>query len=124
MIQTKGENYPPPPPLRGTRPCLRGRKWGIALHSCNYSLPYRGGLGRGPYSILQNLYIPLCPVLGGEILVSSRLGPRKESAVNMNCRAHDNMSAPHWRCGNGNGMGTCTFSLACKERINALNISV
>ena len=62
-------------------------------------------------------------MLGGEILVSSRLGPRMESAMNMNEQAHDNMSASHWRCGNVNGMGTCAFSLACKERINALNIS-
>ena len=46
-----------------------------------------------------------------------------ESAVNMNEQAHDNMSASHGRCENVNGMGTCTFSLACKERINALNIS-
>ena len=74
-------------------------------------------------AVLQKLYIPLCAVLGGEILVSSRLGPRMESAVNMNSQAHDNMSASHWRCGDVNGMGTCTFSLACKERINALNIS-
>ena len=38
---------------------------------------------------------------GREILVSSRLGPRKESAVNMNEQAHDNMSASHGRCENG-----------------------
>ena len=50
---------------------------------------------------LKNLYIPLYPVLGGEILVSSRLGPRMESAVNMNEQAHDNMSASHGRCENG-----------------------
>ena len=28
-----------PSPLRGTPACLRGRKWVIALVSCNYSLP-------------------------------------------------------------------------------------
>ena len=78
-------------------------------------------MGRGPSP--KNLYIPLCAVLGGEILVSSRLGPRMESAMNMSEQAHDNMSASHGRCGNVNGMGTCTFSLTCKERINALNIS-
>ena len=78
-------------------------------------------LGRG--LLYKNLYTPLCAVLGGEILVSSRLGPRMKSVWNMNGQAHDNMSASHWRCGNVNGMGTCTFSLACKERINALNIS-
>ena len=47
----------------------------------------------------QNLYSKktLHPSLHGagrEILVSSRLGPRMESAVNMNEQAHDNMSAP------------------------------
>ena len=33
--------------------------------------------------------------------MSSRLGPRMESAVNMNEQAHDNMSASHGRCENG-----------------------
>ena len=64
-----------------------------------------------------------CTLLGGEVLVSSRLGPRMKFVWNMNSQAHDNMSASHGRCENVNGMGTCTFSLACKERINALNIS-
>ena len=49
-----------------------------------------GSLG---WSILQKLYIPLYPLLCGEILVSSRLGPRMESAMNMSEQAHDNMSA-------------------------------
>ena len=30
-----------PSPLRGTPACLRGRKWVMALVSCNYSPPYR-----------------------------------------------------------------------------------
>ena len=51
--------------------------------------------------LVKNLYIPVCVLLGGEILVSSRLGPRMESAVNMNEQAHDNMSASHGRCENG-----------------------
>ena len=47
----------------------------------------------------QNLYSEktLHPSLHGagrEILVSPRLVPRMESAVNMNEQAHDNMSAP------------------------------
>ncbi len=71
----------------------------------------------------KNLYIPLCTVLGGEILVSSRLGPRMESPVNMNEQAHDNMSASHGRCESLRGRDARTFSLACKERIKALNIS-
>ena len=44
---------------------------------------------------------PSLPGAGREILVSSRLGPRMESAVNMNEQAHDNMSASHGRCENG-----------------------
>ena len=40
-------------------------------------------------------------IAGRKILVSSRLGPRMESVVNMNERAHDNMSASHGRCENG-----------------------
>ena len=96
----------------------------MALVSCNYSPPYREGQGgRVRFILYKNLYISVCALQGGEILVSSRLGPRMESTVNMNEQVHDNMSASHWRCGNVNGMGTCTFSLACKERINALNIS-
>ena len=60
---------------------------------------------------------------GRGILVSSRLGPRMESSVNMSEQVHDNMSASHGRCENLKGRGACTFSLACKERTNALNIS-
>ena len=41
------------------------------------------------------------PGAGRKILLSSRLGPRMESAVNMNERAHDNISASHGRCKNG-----------------------
>ena len=72
------------------------------------------GLGRGegpwvgPYSILQKLYIPLCPVLGGEILVSSTLGPRMKSAVNMNSQAHDNMSALPRQNDGDDGCSKCT----------------
>ena len=75
-------------------------------------------------SLLVKIPLHLCMRNAGrEILVSSRLGPRMESTVNMNEQAHDNMSASHWRCGIVNGRGVSTFSLACKERINALNIS-
>ena len=73
--------------------------------------------------LVKILYIPLCAVQGGEILVSSRLGARLESSVNMNEQAHDNMSASHWRYENVNGMGVCAFSLACKKCINMLNIN-
>ena len=61
----------------------------------NIILPsIQGGAGGGSVSYSKNLYIPLCTLLGGEILVSSRLGPRMESAMNMSEQAHDNMSAP------------------------------
>ena len=56
----------------------------------------------------KNLYIPLCTVQGGEILVSSRLGPRMESAVNMNEQAHDNMSAPPRQNDGDDGYSKCT----------------
>ena len=59
-----------PSPLRGTPACLRGRKWVMALVSCNYSPPYREGQGGGSlgWSVLhtpKKLYIPLCAVQGG-----------------------------------------------------------
>ena len=57
----------------------------------NFPVRREDWLGRG--LLYKNLYIPLCTVLGGEILVSSRLGPRMESAMNMHGQAHDNMSA-------------------------------
>ena len=56
----------------------------------------------------KNLYIPLCVLLGGEILVSSRLGPRMESGVNMNGQAHDNMSAPPRQNDGDDGCSKCT----------------
>ena len=48
----------------------------------------------------KTLHLCVCGA-GRKILVSSRLGPRMESAVNMNEQAHDNMSASHGRCENG-----------------------
>ena len=44
------------------------------------------------------------------ILVSSRLGPRMESAVNMNEQAHDNMSAPPRQNDGDDGCSKCTGS--------------
>ena len=44
----------------------------------------------------------------GEILVSSRLGPRMESGVNMNEQAHDNMSAPPSQNDGDDGCSKCT----------------
>ena len=73
--------------------------------------------------LVKNTLHPSVRGAGRKILLSSRLGPRVESAVNMNEQAHDNMSASHGRCENGKRYGYCTFFLACKERINALNIS-
>ena len=59
------------------------------------------------YSI-KNLYISPCTVLGGEIFVSSRLGPRLESAMNMNSQAHDNISAPTRQNDDDDGCSKCT----------------
>ena len=63
-------------------------------------------MGRG--LLCKNLYIPLCAVLGGEVLVSSRLGPRMESAMNMNSQAHDNMSASPRQNDDDDGCSKCT----------------
>ena len=57
---------------------------------------------------IKKLYIPLCTVLGGEILVLSRLGPRIESAMNMSEQAHDNMSAPPRQNDGDDGCSKCT----------------
>ena len=69
----------------------------------------RGQAGKGsvPY---KNLYIPLCVLLGGEILVSSRLGPRMKSVWNMNSQVHDNMSAPSRQNDGDDGCSKCTGS--------------
>ena len=72
-------------------------------------------VGNKPFTSYENSLHLCLRITGREILVLSRLVPRMESVWNMNGQAHDNMSASHWRCGNVNGMGTCTFSLACKE---------
>ena len=53
------------------------------------------------FAACKNTLHPSVRGAGREILVSSRLGPRMESAVNMNEQAHDNMSASHGRCENG-----------------------
>ena len=38
LRQECAERLSTPSPLRGTPACLRGRKWVIALYSCNYSV--------------------------------------------------------------------------------------
>ena len=70
--------------------------------------------GQRGSALYKNLYTPLCTVLGGGILVSSRLGPRMESPVNMNEQAHDNMSASHGRCESLRGQG-CLYVLSCMQ---------
>ena len=56
------------------------------------------------YSVIctlkKTLHLRVCAARR-KILVSSRLVPRMESAVNMNEQAHDNMSASHGRSENG-----------------------
>ena len=73
-----------------------------------YSPPYRAGQGGGSVSYSKNLYIPLCAVLGGEVLVSSRLGSRMKFVWNMNSQAHDNMSAPPRQNDDDYGCSKCT----------------
>ena len=63
--------------------------------------PSHRGEGWGGVCPQKKLLHPSLHGVGQEILVLSRLGPRKESAVNMNEQAHDNMSASHGRCENG-----------------------
>ena len=63
-------------------------------------------MGRG--LLYKKLYIPLCTLLGGGILVSSRLGPRMESGVNMNGQGHDNMSALPRQNDDDDGCSKCT----------------
>ena len=58
-------------------------------------------VGNESFTACKNTLHPSVRGAGREILVSSRLVPRMESAVNMNGQAHDNMSASHGRCENG-----------------------
>ena len=65
-------------------------------------------LGGGLVHTSKNLYIPLCALQGGEILVSSRLGPRMKSVWNMNRQVHDNMSALPRQNDGDDGYSKCT----------------
>ena len=58
-------------------------------------------VGNKPFTSYENTLHPSVRGAGRKILLSSRHGPRMESAVNMNERAHDNISASHGRCKNG-----------------------
>ena len=88
----------PPLPCGHPPPSMGGRAGAVLAV---VTAPSHRGEGWGGVCSPKNLYIPLCAVQGGENLVSSRLGPRMESAVNMNEQVHDNMSASHGRCENG-----------------------
>ena len=117
MTSSHSSKDPLRPPVSGGEtdpspalPCMGGSNYNrLVPHQQNIilSLPYREGWGG---SILQNLYIPLCTLLCGEILVSSRLGPRMESAMNMNEQAHDNMSALPRQNDDDDGCPQCTAS--------------
>ena len=67
------------------------------------------------FAACKNTLHPSVRGAGREILVSSRLGPRMESAVNTSEQAHDNMSASHGRYENVNGRGVCAFSLLARN---------
>ena len=58
-------------------------------------------VGNEPFAAYENTLHLCLRITGRKILVSSRLVPRMESAVNMNEQAHDNMSASHGRCEDG-----------------------
>ena len=83
----------PPPPQRD---------WERdALHPPCKSVKSVSSVGNEPFAAYENTLHLCLRITGRKILVSSRLGPRMESAVNMNEQAHDNMSASHGRCENG-----------------------
>ena len=63
----------------------------------------------GPFHTPKTLH-PSLRGAGRGILVSSRLGPRMESAVNMNEQAHDNMSAQPRQNDGDDGYSKCTVS--------------
>ena len=110
-IEMVNEVYPSPTsPTQGPQRTLplappKGGEYNVLLmgHKSVVTTPSPcGRVGEG--SVLRTLQKPLHPSLRGagrKILLSSMLGPRMESAVNMNERAHDNMSASHGRCENG-----------------------
>jgi hypothetical protein len=83
-----------------------GRRAGAVL--AVVTAPSHRGEGWGGVCSIKNLYIPLCPVLDGKILVSSRLGPRMKSVWNMNSQAHDNMSALPRQNDDDDGCSKCT----------------
>ena len=68
-------------------------------HENLLNLCHLWAINRSP--LMKKLYISVWGGTGRKILVSSRLVPRLESAMNMNEQAHDNMSASHGRCENG-----------------------
>ena len=45
-----------PFPLRGL-PLSQGEKVGDSVNRCNHSLPYRGGMGRGPHLVNISLMV-------------------------------------------------------------------
>ena len=58
-------------------------------------------VGNESFTARKNTLHPSVRGAGRKIIISSRLVPRLESAMNMNEQAHDNMSASHGRCDNG-----------------------
>ena len=83
---------PPPPPNEIVRD---------AVHPPCKSVKSVLSVGNEPFAAYENTLHLCLRITGRKILVSSRLVPRMESAVNMNEQAHDNMSASHGRCENG-----------------------
>ena len=82
-------------------------RWRDIMHHQCKSVQSVSSVGNEPSVVRENVLHPSVPSAGRKILLSSRLGPRMESAVNMNERTHDNMSASHGRCENGKENEKC-----------------
>ena len=72
-----------------------------AVHPPCKSVKSVSSVGNEPFAAYENTLHLCLRITGRKILVSSRLVPHMESAVNMKEQAHDNMSASHGRCENG-----------------------
>ena len=81
-------------------------------------------VGNESFTACKNTLHPSVRGAGRKILVSSRLGPRVESSVNMNEQAHDNMSASHGRCENGKRERKNVSGKGVVYQNNTLNINL
>ncbi len=80
-------------------------------------------VGNKPFTSYENTLHLCLRITRLEVIISSRLGPCVESAVNMNEPAHDNMSASHGRCENGKRTKNVSGKGVVYQN-NALNINL